>query len=348
MHLGKGYDRMLGSLTENERYYRRMISSIGVSMLSLWLMMNVMGIFLPVVTTMLELFGTSEIWADIIYQLAYGIFYFLTFTIPAILLKAMIGRQGDVYYPTKTEPRFSEYLPAFVLGGIFLIYVQSSLNAMLVSVFDYAAFSEQVLWGEDKIYGYGVVLKFITMAFVPAFCEEFLFRGAILTNLLPFGRTNAIVISALLFAMMHQNAEQVLYAFAAGILLGVLYERTGSIWNCVFLHLMNNFSSLVMSVLSKTLHHDAEIGSAFAVLLMCLVCGVGVVFLVRFLSQKKGTLEDGIFEKSYPPTDSYATCKLESGRIVSLFFTVPMILFLALSVAQMITLIWMAVMYQYA
>ena len=339
---------MHGSLTANEQYYRRTISSIGVSMLSLWLMMNLTGGLLPLVSALLEMITVSEIWEDIIYQLANGGLYFLTFTIPAVLLKAMIGRRGDVYHPTKTDLRASAYLPAFVLGGIFLIYVQSSLNAMLVSVFDYAAFSEQVLWGDDKIVGYGVVLKFITMALVPAFCEEFLFRGAILTNLLPFGRTNAIVISALLFAMMHQNAEQVLYAFAAGVLLGVLYEKTGSIWSCVFLHLMNNFSSLLMSVLSKALHHDAEIGSTLAVLLMCLVCGVCVVCLVRFLSSRKEGFEDGIFEKSYPATDSYAACELGAGRSVALFFTFPMILFLALSVAQMITLIWMAVMYQYA
>ena len=334
-------------LTANEQYYRRTISSIGVSMLSLLLMMNITGFLLPLVTAVLEKAGASEIWSDILYQLANAALYFLTFTIPAILLRIMINGRGDVYHPPKTDLRLSRYLPAFVLGGIFLIYVQSSINAALVSVFDYASFSEQVLWGEEELLGYGVVLKFITMALVPAFCEEFLFRGAILTNLLPFGKTGAIMISSLLFAMMHQNAEQVLYTFAAGILLGVLYEKTGSIWNCVFLHLMNNFSSLVMIILAKSLHHDAEISSTLAVLLMCLVCGIGVVFLVRFLSLKKEGFEDGIFEKSYPAAESFTTCKLEAGRSVSLFFALPMILFLALSVAQMITLIWMAVTYQY-
>ena len=338
---------MHGSLTANEQYYRRTISSIGVSMLSLWLMMNLTGGLLPLVSALLEKITVSEIWEDIIYQLANGGLYFLTFTIPAVLLKAMIGRRGDVYHPTKTDLRASAYLPAFVLGGIFLIYVQSSLNAMLVSVFDYAAFSEQVLWGDDKIVGYGVVLKFIVAALVPAFCEEFLFRGAVLNNLLPFGRTNAILISSLLFAMMHQNAEQVLYAFAAGVLLGVVYERTESIWNCVFLHLMNNFSSIIIAILSKKLHRDADIASTLAGLLLFLVCGGSVALLVKVLS-KKERFEDGIFEKSFPATDSFATCKLASGRSVSLFFAFPMVLFLALSASQVITLIWMAVTYQHA
>ena len=37
---------------------------------------------------------------------------------------------------------------------------------------------------------------------VPALCEEFLFRGCILSNLLPYGKTTAILASAVLFSMI--------------------------------------------------------------------------------------------------------------------------------------------------
>lgn len=317
-------------------------------MLSLWLFMNTVGSLLLVVEDAIAGLVLSFVWADIIYQLFYGLFYFLAFTLPVIVLRVMIGRSGDVYHSTKTDLRLSGYLPVIVLGGIFLIFVQSTLNAALVSIFDYAAFSEQVIWGVEDLRGYGVVLKFIVAALIPAFCEEFLFRGAVLSNLLPFGRTNAILISAVLFAVMHQNAEQVLYAFAAGILLGVVYERTGSIWNCVFLHLMNNFSSIVITILSQKLHRNAEVGSTLAALLLFLVCGGAVALLVRYLSKKETRFEDGIFGKSFPATDSYATCKLAPGRSVSLFFAFPMVLFFLLAASQVITLIWRAVTYSYA
>ena len=110
---------------------------------------------------------------------------------------------------------------------------------------------------------------------------------------------------------------------------------------------MNNFSSIIIAVLSKKLHRDDEIAGALAGLILFLVCGGAVALLVRFLS-KKERFEDGIFEKSFPATDSFATCKLASGRSVSLFFAFPMVLFLALSASQVITLIWMAVTYQHA
>ena len=110
---------------------------------------------------------------------------------------------------------------------------------------------------------------------------------------------------------------------------------------------MNNFSSIIIAVLSKKLHRDDEIAGALAGLILFLVCGGAVALLARFLS-KKERFEDGIFGKSFPATDSFATCKLAPGRSVSLFFAFPMVLFFALSASQVITLIWMAVTYQHA
>ncbi len=333
---------MLGSLTVNEQYYRRTVTSIGIAMLSLWLLMNGNSVLLPIIQRGIREVVSSEISANVLYQLYYAATYLFIFTIPAMILRKLISRSGYPCLPTQACFRVSRYLPAIVLGGIFLIFVQSCLNEALVSIFNYAAFSEQVLWGDGEIHGYEIILKFIVAALVPAFCEEFLFRGAILTNLLPFGRSNAILISALLFAVMHQNAGQILYAFAAGILLGVVYERTGSIWNCILLHLVNNSSSLAMRML------DAKLGGTLAELLLCLLCVGGVVPLVRFLSQKREQSEDALFENASSKTDSYEICDISPRRCVSLFFSFPMVLFFLLSIAQMIALIWMSVVYSYA
>lgn len=339
---------MSGDFTANEQYYRRTVSSIGISMLTLWLLMRVFGILLPVMQAGIYVAVSSDLWADIIYQLIYAAAYFLIFTAPVIVLRRSFGRRGFVYTPMKAELRLSLHLPAIVLGGILLIFAQSCLNEALVSIFNYSAFAQQVLWGEGEMRGYEVVLSFIVMALVPAFCEELLFRGAILTNLLPFGRSSAILISALLFSLMHQNPGQILYAFAAGILLGVVYERTGSIWNCVFLHLLNNFSSLTMGVLSEKLHSDPSLGGALAEILICFLCAGGVVLLVNALSPKKEQFKSGVFGKSFPAADSYVPCRISPNRSVALFFTVPMILFFALSITQIINLIGKSVVFSYA
>lgn len=339
---------MKTKLKTNEFYYRQTVSSIGIAMLILLLLMNVVGILSSLLQVVVSLLSIDPVAMELTTQMFYAVGYLLTFMIPAFVLKRLILKRGYVFHPMKAELHISPYLPVIVLGGIFLIWCQSYLNTAVVSIFNYSAFSSEVLWGNgEPQYAYQIVLQFIVMALVPAFCEEFLFRGAILTNLLPFGRVPAILISSLLFSVMHQNVEQVLYAFAAGILLGVVYERTGSIWNCFFLHLFNNFVSFAFNIVAARLGENNEIGWAIVETALCFVGAVCAVVLVRLLSQPKTNAENGIFERTVPVSDSYAACPIASKQAVRLFMNLPMMLFFAAAILQMILLIGMALVYPY-
>ena len=178
---------------------------------------------------------------------------------------------------------------------------------------------------------------------MPGVCEEFLFRGAIQTNLRRFGRSNAILISAFLFSMMHQNAAQTLYTFAAGIVLGLIYEMTGSIWCTTVLHIINNFVSTTESAIFYAIEDMVASSLAIAVFEMLLiVLGVlsAVILVVRFFS-KKTDLRDGIFEKKLSAAEGYASCPIEAARVRRLFFTPTMIIFLVLCIVQMLFLLLM-------
>jgi membrane protease YdiL (CAAX protease family) len=171
-----------------------------------------------------------------------------------------------------------------------------------VNLFDYSAFSEEVLWGQEVSANYQVVLMLFTTAVVPAFVEEFLFRGLVLSNLLPYGRTTAIFASALLFGVMHQNVEQLLYATVAGLVLGYLYVKTRSIWVCVLLHFVNNFTSVLQTVLAERLSQmtantviGVMQGVIFAIGLLS-----AIIFLLRQPDRRKKILESGVFELDLP------------------------------------------------
>ena len=337
---------MNSELSANETYYRSMISATGVAMIWLLILMNAVGLFMSGVQFVLDLFAVDAVAADVIYQLTYAAGYLLMFMLPVAILKRSVNKRGYSYAPMRAEPRLSPKLPAIIFGGILLIWTQAYLNSAMVSIFQYSAFSSEVLWEDTSSYeGYQIVLQFVVMALVPAFCEEFLFRGAILTNLLPFGRVNAILISSLLFGLMHQNAEQILYAFAAGILMGVVYERTESIWNCVFLHLVNNFLSFATGIAAEKLSADLLLSGALIESLIC-IAGMGcLVILVKVLAPQKPTFEDGVFGKSLPAADGYAACPIAAKRSFRLFFSFPMVVFLAYAVLQTLLLIGMAVLY---
>lgn len=331
----------------NEYYYRRVVSSIGIAMLSFLLFMNLIMGGVQLFGMWMQRLPLSTVAYTVIYQLLYAAGYLLTFMLPVAVLKACISGYGFQYQPMKCGIRLSKWLFPIIFGGMVLIWAQAYLNASLVSIFNYSEFSSAVIWSNgDSMEGYQIVLNFIVMCLVPAFCEEFLFRGAILTNCLPFGRGNAILISALLFGLMHQNAEQILYAFAAGILLGVVYERTGSIWNCTFLHLVNNFSSTAIAVIAQQFgwrHADAAgIALEGIIAVVGLIC---IALLVVYLSPKKQQFRDGVFGRSVPAADDYAAYPVSAKKAFRLFLNFPMVLFLSLCALQIVTLIGWSVLY---
>ena len=78
--------------------------------------------------------------------------------------------------------------------------------------------------------------------------EEMVFRGAVLRSLLQWKQNPwvGIVISAILFALIHMNPVQMPHAFLVGLLLGWMYYRTDSIIPGVVYHWVNNTVAYVM------------------------------------------------------------------------------------------------------
>lgn len=78
--------------------------------------------------------------------------------------------------------------------------------------------------------------------------EEVVFRGAIEGHLLRIWKNPryAIIVSALIFGVIHGNPAQIPFAFLIGLLLGWLYYRTGSLLPGIFIHFLNNTTSVIM------------------------------------------------------------------------------------------------------
>ncbi len=83
-------------------------------------------------------------------------------------------------------------------------------------------------------------MQFLALCVMPAIAEELLFRGAFQGLMRPCGSAAAIFAPALLFGVLHLDLAQGLTAFACGVFLGWLAERSGSILPGMLLHLVNN------------------------------------------------------------------------------------------------------------
>jgi uncharacterized protein len=82
--------------------------------------------------------------------------------------------------------------------------------------------------------------------------EELLFRGYIQTRFVQrWGATASVVVSAVMFAVAHFDALHSLYALVAGLLLGWISLRTGTIRVTLVAHAINNLVSMLQLVSSN-------------------------------------------------------------------------------------------------
>ena len=89
---------------------------------------------------------------------------------------------------------------------------------------------------------------FLVICILAPLVEELVFRGAILRVLLQGCQSHwvAIVISALIFAVVHANPIQMPHAFLMGLLLGWMYYRTRSVIPGILVHWVNNTAAYVL------------------------------------------------------------------------------------------------------
>lgn len=116
---------------------------------------------------------------------------------------------------------------------------------MLVSFF-LLFICKQILFEKIQYKGFDFLLSVFLFLNV-SFTEELLVRGYVLKNLLSsFNKYIALVVSALLFALMHianpeLNVIAFLNLFLAGVLLGLSYIYTKNLWFPIALHFSWNF-----------------------------------------------------------------------------------------------------------
>lgn len=94
------------------------------------------------------------------------------------------------------------------------------------------------------------IVSLIDFCIFAPILEEFLMRGFILNGLsVNYGIIVALLISSILFALLHFNIAQIIPSFICGIILGLIYLYTGSILSCIFAHMGYNFISYIMIIL---------------------------------------------------------------------------------------------------
>lgn len=312
-----------------DKQYRNLNVRLGFAVLLMLLLLQGGMTLLGTCSQMLSSLLTPKA-GDVLYWSFYNVAYFLSFVLPVPFFM-LISRKRSCE-PIFFEIRFPRlYLPLCV-AMLGMITAAAQINAILASPFTGNTadpIREMLGQGENHM----VVLVFIMLVLVPSFCEELLFRGLVLGNLLPYGKGVAILGSALLFAAMHQNLSQFLYTVVAGVLLGFLYVESRSIWPPTLLHMLNNLLSFVQ-IMILTRVQDQKLASRIVIGIYVIVMLAGAICaLLAILHRiiKTQSLKEAFAYEDKPDKP------LSKGYAVRGFFTPTVIVFVAVCVGLALT-----------
>lgn len=205
-----------------------------------------------------------EIFISVFSAFIPGLFYFL-----------FSGR--SMSNTIKTSYVRQKELWALVFIGMAVAMVANTASDMVQTNFTFFGLQNSVSMSEDVSNPLEIVLYIISTAIVPAFAEEFAFRGILMGTLRKFGDSFAIITSAIIFGAMHGNIAQIPFAFILGLVLAYVACKTNSILPSIIIHFLNNFYAVMLDILQSTKIFSDRIFMTIYFILIAVFCILGLV-----------------------------------------------------------------------
>ena len=214
---------------------------------------------------------TSDTPAMFVFFTVYAVLYAIGM-IGGIKISDLIRRRVAAAPPVKRK------LPAVRFLSIVLIcFGVWGVGVIIGNVGNFAAPSD------SASFGWGSIPEWLIAIVGAPLFEETIFRKFLIDRLHPYGERLAVIFSALVFAMAHQNGMQFFLAFFLGIVFGIVYLRTGKLGYTIFLHFMINFVATTDEIGCLIFGDGFDIG-------WLIVCGAlmvaGLIMLIVSLAGK--------------------------------------------------------------
>lgn len=141
----------------------------------------------------------------------------------------------------------------------------------------YSEVSEQAFSGQP------VGLMILVVGIIGPICEELMFRGIVFHKLKDWVKPQAaIAISALLFGIYHGNVVQFFYATCMGVMLAIIYDKTGTLWISIVAHIAANLWSLFGSSFWSSLWQQIPAGMLCSIMIEILLCVIPTYWLFGY------------------------------------------------------------------
>ncbi len=210
----------------------------------------------------------------------------LAFVLPYLLLSKLFGLKLNDALKIKRVKDKKLFVPLIFIGlGVCsFVNIMSSIAGYLLQNLGFSY--EANIHRENPQGIFGILLIILSTAITPAVVEEFAMRGVLLSGLKRFGDGFAVLITSVIFGLMHGNFEQIPFALLLGLYLGYITVKTESILPAVLLHFLNNLFSIATSYIGDTLSHSASQIMFPVYFLLLFVFGFIGIFMLKNKSEK--------------------------------------------------------------
>ena len=142
--------------------------------------------------------------------------------------------------------------------------------------------SESYSTAVNTLYSSGFLPELIGLGILAPLTEELLFRGLVYRRFKEFNQViGSMVWASLIFALLHGNLVQGIYAFVMGFLFCYVYERYGSLKAPVVMHMASNLLAVIASETGILDFMYNSISMFYGSTFICCAVVVAMIYLIE-------------------------------------------------------------------
>ena len=337
---GTPWDALWQARDAQRRALRRDSNLVGCITLVLTVLMQFVFSFLLITLNAIGVVNlqVSEIYYGLSlagFLLVYGLAYCLGMGLPAPVVSAIGRRRIHPFsrlenHPAEDRPLSFPTIFFGLMAGLAVCILANVVTSYIVYFLSMFGIQPPEMPEYIDKTGLALLLNVVIFAVFPAILEEMVFRGYVLRLLRPYGDGLALIISSLLFALMHGNILQIPFAMIVGLACGYLVIKTGRVWMSMALHFLNN---LMATLLTYTgLYAGSDAVNTKMNLFVFAIIGLTGLFAVVILF----ALNDPLTRRTAPRRQNHPALLTTGQRAGAVFSSPAMIISIVLSVVSTI------------
>ena len=245
-------------------------------------------------------------------------FYLIGFPICCLILKSIPDGQKR----EEENLTFGGFIKFFLISYFIMVLLNLFTMGFLWIVGNFKG-SDVVNPLENVISNSSVLATIIFAGILSPIIEEVLFRGVMLNKLRTYGDKIAIITTALLFGLFHENFSQFFYAVGLGMIFAYVTLKTGTIKYSIGLHIMIN---MMGGVIGTQVLNSTIATMIFGIVVWIFVIAGLILFVKDF---KKISLLPGevTIEKGHILSETW----LNVGMIINLIISLALMIYVLIA-----------------